>query len=116
MQKSGTSLSSHMTSSSKKPPINPVGFGSSFTSVAKQVLQNNNMNFSGDNLSAKNDSISGFHNRSATNPINNSAAKRRTYTNQTPNANEPNNYPLINISHQSSASKNAKEILANRGG
>lgn len=66
-----------MASASKKPPINPVGLGSSFSSVARQVLQNNN--YGGiENLSGSKAEGMLSYNLSAANAINNSVMKRRT--------------------------------------
>lgn len=59
-QKSGTSLSIGLSSSSKKPPMNPGNLGSSFTQVAQQVLQNTKFSGSGlENLSNRKNTISG---------------------------------------------------------
>lgn len=72
MQKSNTSLSS-----AKKPPMNPAGFQTSFSSVGKQIM-------SGTNGSAG-DSLNNSYVQQKSggiNALNNSQIRRRTYNNQ----------------------------------
>ena len=81
--------------------MGPAGFGTSFSSVAKQVLQNNNLNFTGENFSAgKHNTNEGsvYHNRSAAIAITNN--KSRRMTNHTPNGaiNGNGTYHLMNVS------------------
>lgn len=85
-----------MSSSKKKPPMNPGGnFGSSFSAVAKQVLQNTNFGSSLDNSSNRKSEVivneKGVpitQNYNAAALISESVMKRRAQQNQTPNHND----------------------------